>query len=245
MASPPPPLSLVFPAARDTRIDWAQLQRVAEIVQGDLDDDGDLEDGEYASVWEMWQHELRDANDDARPPAWYTAANAYWQDEAKCSLDDNGVLGGFAHISPADVADSRAFIFKLALQRPQWKRERVVDCGAGIGRVSKHLLVPLFDTVDLVEQSERLLRGVPDYVASPKLGQLFCMGLQDFEPPAKSYDLIWIQWVSSHLTDLDFVAFLKRCQRALSPHGWIAIKENVLLAGSPYEIDRDDSSMTR
>ncbi|KAJ0397472.1 hypothetical protein P43SY_006156 [Pythium insidiosum] len=253
---------LVSQEAPATSIDWDALRQVSEIVQRDLDDDDELDDvTEHSSIFAMWQQELRDVRSVdatvARQQAkWYASANDYWQDEANCPLDDNGVLGGFAHIAPADVHDSREFIIKIAMKRPQWKRETVVDCGAGIGRVTKSLLLPMFKHVDLVEQSERLLRGVPKYIrgvpptregedALKRVRKLYCMGLQDFDAAPGSYDLIWIQWVSSHLMDFDFVRFLQRCKLALAPHGWIAVKENVLLAGSPYEIDRQDSSMTR
>jgi protein N-terminal methyltransferase len=40
------------------------------------------------------------------------------------------------------------------------------DCGAGIGRVTKHLLLPLFEKVDLLEQSPRLLAAAPAYLSS-------------------------------------------------------------------------------
>ncbi|TMW67327.1 hypothetical protein Poli38472_012443 [Pythium oligandrum] len=249
-------LSLISSDDVSTRVDWRRLKMISEIIQSDLDDADELDDhSDYSSVYEMWQHELKDVQEleasGAKQAVWYSSANDYWQDEEKCSLDDNGVLGGFAHISPADVHDSKEFIYKLALKRPQWKRDVVVDCGAGIGRVTKNLLLPLFQRVDLIEQSERLLRGVPQYIgrddaaALSRVRNLYCMGLQDFTPASRSYDLVWIQWVSSHLTDVDFVDFLKRCKAGLAPHGWIAVKENVLLAGSPYEIDRQDSSMTR
>ncbi len=48
------------------------------------------------------------------------------------------------------------------------------DCGAGIGRVSKHLLLPLFERVDLLEQSPRLLAAAPAYLGGsgdPKEGK--------------------------------------------------------------------------
>ena len=124
-----------------------------------------------------------------------------------------------------------------------------IDCGAGIGRVSKYLLLPIFDHVDLVEQSERLLRGSFNYVCLPTLQErmrhFFCMGLQDFDPKPNSYDIFWIQWVCPHLHDLDIVNFLRKCQRALRPNGYICIKENVMVQGTPFEIDKEDSSVTR
>jgi hypothetical protein len=38
------------------------------------------------------------------------------------------------------------------------------DCGAGIGRVSKHLLLPRCEAVHLVEQSPRLLGASAEYI---------------------------------------------------------------------------------
>ncbi|RHZ41106.1 hypothetical protein DYB26_002732 [Aphanomyces astaci] len=71
------------------------------------------------------------------------------------------------------------------------------------------------------------------------------MGMQDFQPEPHAYDLIWCQWVLGHLTDSDFVAFLKRCQKALAPDGVICIKENAINEGVPYYVDKDDSSLGR
>lgn len=39
------------------------------------------------------------------------------------------------------------------------KSERAVDCGCGIGRVTKHLLLPLFDLVDMVDVTESFIQG--------------------------------------------------------------------------------------
>ena len=40
------------------------------------------------------------------------------------------------------------------------------DCGAGIGRVTKHLLLPLFKTVDMVEQNQEFLNAAKAYLVS-------------------------------------------------------------------------------
>lgn len=44
-----------------------------------------------------------------------------------------------------------------------WGRQWA-DCGAGIGRVSKHLLLPRCAAVHLVEQSPRLLNASEAYI---------------------------------------------------------------------------------
>ena len=43
---------------------------------------------------------------------------------------------------------------------------RVLDCGAGIGRVSKRLLLPLFSEVDLLEQNPTFLEKAKTYLVS-------------------------------------------------------------------------------
>ena len=41
---------------------------------------------------------------------------------------------------------------------------RALDCGAGIGRVSKKLLLPLFSEVDLLEQNPAFLERAKTYL---------------------------------------------------------------------------------
>jgi hypothetical protein len=41
---------------------------------------------------------------------WYTKAVDYWD---KQDASDNGVLGGYGHLSGPDVRDSRAFLHKV------------------------------------------------------------------------------------------------------------------------------------
>ena len=41
-----------------------------------------------------------------------------------------------------------------------------VDCGAGIGRVSKRLLLPLFDSVDMEEQNPAFLKKAEEYLVN-------------------------------------------------------------------------------
>ncbi len=57
------------------------------------------------------------------------------------------------------------------------------------------------------------------------------------------YDLIWIQWVTGHLTDIDFITFFQRCQQHLKKNGMIVLKENTTANG--FIVDKTDSSLTR
>lgn len=53
-----------------------------------------------------------------------------------------------------------------------------MDCGSGIGRISKHLLTKHFKRVDLVEQNSEFLETAKTYLAerAKKIGQFFPVG---------------------------------------------------------------------
>lgn len=72
-----------------------------------------------------------------------------------------------------------------------------LDCGAGIGRITKRLLLPLFRVVDMVDVTEDFLVKAKTYLGEEgkRVRNYFCCGLQDFSPEPQSYDVIWIQWV--------------------------------------------------
>ena len=95
---------------------------------------------------------------------------------------------------------------------------RALDCGAGIGRITKHLLTkvtqsdesPLdlvhlqhFQRVDLLEQDKHFLEKAVEYLdGNNRVGSLFCSGLQNFDFVPETYDVIWCQ-VSSLCLYLD------------------------------------------
>ena len=123
-----------------------------------------------------------------------------------------------------------------------WNSLLAVDCGAGVGRVSKDLLKKYYSEVHLVEVAQPLLdQAKKDLGGYP--AQYFCDSLHTFKPSI-TYDLAWAQWVLGHLTDDDLQAFLERIAGALSPSGLFIIKENVLREGT-FILDEEDSSITR
>ncbi|XP_014275305.1 N-terminal Xaa-Pro-Lys N-methyltransferase 1-B [Halyomorpha halys] len=173
-------------------------------------------------------------------PVFYSKAKSYW---SNVSPTINGVLGGYGFISSCDIQGSEEFLSKLFQFENHPDRTRALDCGAGIGRITKHLLLKHFDTVDLIDQNQDFIETAKVYVNSPQLGKLYCSGLQNFQPEEK-YDLIWCQWVLGHLTDEDLKKFMRNCKNALRENGIIVVKENVTSSG---EIEKDDvdSSITR
>lgn len=56
-------------------------------------------------------------------------------------------------------------------------KTKALDCGAGIGRITKHLLQRHFASVDLVEQNPSFLEEAKKYLEnSKKVGKMFPQG---------------------------------------------------------------------
>uniref|UniRef100_A0A8C4WXK9 Alpha N-terminal protein methyltransferase 1 n=1 Tax=Eptatretus burgeri TaxID=7764 RepID=A0A8C4WXK9_EPTBU len=115
------------------------------------------------------------------------------------------------------------------------RKEFALDCGAGIGRTTKYLLLPIFSRVDMVDMIPLFLRiARKSYLkANIRRVRFICSALQDFRP----------KWVTGHLTDDDLLEFLRRCRRALRQDGILIIKDNVAHEG--VHIDVKDSSVCR
>ncbi|CAH0691802.1 unnamed protein product [Spodoptera exigua] len=172
----------------------------------------------------------------------YTRAANYW---ASVPATVDGVLGGFGHISETDINGSKAFLDDiLAFENPP-ATKLALDCGAGIGRVTKYVLLPRFEKVDLVEQDEKFLKTAKEFIGydDEKLGTLYQSSLQSFKPE-KKYDVIWCQWVTGHLKDYDLIDFFERCRMSLNTNGVMVVKENVTTS-TEIEYDENDSSVAR
>ena len=173
------------------------------------------------------------------------------------------MLGGYGHVSDGDQASSIEYIEGLKLD----KAGVALDVGAGIGRVSKHVLLKTFAKVpahfatvavcsdfpcalvgwqcDMLEADKGFAEKARSFVDNENLENIFVMGMEEFTPENKRYALIWIQWCIIYLTDDVLVAFLQRCAEGLAPGGVIGIKDNVCPPAMGFEVDNTDNSVTR
>ncbi len=181
----------------------------------------------------------------------HAASLTYWSSIAP-TVD--GMLGGFPQISRIDLRGSANFLAKLRRQHPNPNPEatatlhRGVDCGAGMGRVTAGLLSEVCEIVDVVEPVEKFAYQAKGMKMSGKgrVGELYITGLEEWEPAAQTYDLVWIQWCLGHLTDRQLIEYLRRCGDALTGSGWIVVKENMSTDRRGGDIfDEVDSSVTR
>ncbi|CAE7448395.1 Mettl11b [Symbiodinium natans] len=201
-------------------------QRVRELghdIHG-VDDAG----REYGSLSELWliQGQQRDK---------FYKVNADWWVkgyEGRVSLEGT-MIGDEA--SEEDVLHSQDFLRK-ALSLACFASEEgltqpcsALDCGAGIGRVTKHVLLPaVCGNVTLVDQSLKWLQTAQKYLAHAKDRCHFVhCRLENFQPSAK-FDIIWIQWTLQYLIDEDAVYLLQHVAAGLTQQGIIVLKENNL-----------------
>jgi len=77
------------------------------------------------------------------------------------------------------------------------------DVGAGVGRVTKHLLCPLFKEVDMLDQSAKFINSSYLGYEANVVDKYICP-MQEFKF-SKKYDLIWIQWVRLLLCYINFL----------------------------------------
>ncbi|KAL8278482.1 hypothetical protein RQP46_009172 [Phenoliferia psychrophenolica] len=142
----------------------------------------------------------------------FAAGVSYW---ANTPATVNGVLGGYGPTTAVprlDAAMSRMLLLSILPQLstivpphrhtknaspPSPRRSfRALDCGAGIGRVTSTVLLPLFDRVDLVEPVQKFLDTARDDAtkahkegwklvkdgAHNKGVRMWLAGLQHFDP---------------------------------------------------------------
>ena len=108
------------------------------------------------------------------------------------------MLGGYGHVSDGDQLSSIDYIKRLKLD----SKGIALDVGAGIGRVSKNVLLPCFAKGDILEANAGfaekvalfyyffiwILKGCDlrlqarTYVDNENLEHIFVKGMEDFTP---------------------------------------------------------------
>ncbi|XP_076873659.1 N-terminal Xaa-Pro-Lys N-methyltransferase 2 [Brachyhypopomus gauderio] len=172
----------------------------------------------------------------------YHRAQNFYKD---VPASEEGMMGDFVELSELDLESSRQFLKKCVGPGKAGTR-RALDCGCGIGRVSKGVLFPVFQTLEMLDMMENfILHAHECYLGdcADRVESYYVYNLQDFTPPPKRYDVVWMQWVACHLTDKDLMEFLRRAQAGLRPSGVIVLKDNMARQGC--RLDPVDSSVIR
>ncbi|KAL8508276.1 hypothetical protein ACS0TY_018749 [Phlomoides rotata] len=244
-----------YPSVPHSHLNNSKLLKVGVNPLNSLQMDGggvDSDGRQFGSAEEMWREEVGDS-DPFKKSQWYSQGVGYWQG-VEATVD--GVLGGYGHVNKPDIEGSEAFLNSVLAERfpdaaSRGRRLVSLDCGSGIGRITKNLLIRYFNEVDLLEPVSHFLDTARRNLAPENLMvtedyravNFFCVPLQEFTPEAGRYDIIWIQWCIGHLSDDDFVSFFNRAKGGLKPGGLFILKENIARSG--FVLDKEDKSITR
>ena len=168
----------------------------------------------------------------------YEKAKEYWEN---CEPTIHDMLGGNPEVNEIDLKVSRKLIENL-IESKKLNLTNVIDCGAGIGRVTDLVLKDYFSEIDLVEMNPEFVKYAKDFFKNNlKIKNIFCSPLQKFIF-TKKYNCIWIQWCLENLEDNDLNIFLKNCYNYLEKDGLVIIKENIVDKGY-YLCDQDYSKI--
>jgi hypothetical protein len=145
---------------------------LATIIMQDMSARGfSTEAADGQTIPNLWSSLL--TGDRSALSRWYAAGSAYW-DDPKVPTDIEGVLGGLGYVSERDIVESERFLRDVTIQlllqrdapssdeeaaavaaapslRPWLSAGAVLDVGAGVGRVSQHLLQLHFPACVLLE----------------------------------------------------------------------------------------------
>ena len=178
---------------------------------------------------------------------WYATNNDWWRHDKGGgyggSTDEEAMIGDRG--GEADGIEGLAFldrvIMESSLQNNKIKFVKAIDAGAGVGRVTKLILLKRYDTVQLVEADSGWSKRSKIYLGRKRSARctFTCSRIEELLPDrddSRSVNLIWLQWTLQYLTDADVVITLEKLAACLIPRtGILIVKEN-----RPYGAARAD-----
>ncbi|KAJ0081301.1 hypothetical protein Patl1_11557 [Pistacia atlantica] len=103
---------------------------------------------QFKNAEEMWREQIGEEGEPHKKTQWYREGVSYWEG-VEASVD--GVLGGFGKVNDVDIKGSEAFLQTLFFERfnnaARTQHLVALDCGSGIGRITKNLLIRHFNEV--------------------------------------------------------------------------------------------------
>ena len=113
---------------------------------------------------------------------------------------------------------------------PNLKTDRALEVACGAGQLSRRILVPKFEKVDLFDQATDAIEEVKLWSRETEnIGRLDLVRMQDFKF-METYTLIALNWSIGYLSDEELVTFLKKCKAGLGenkyPNGCLIVLDN-------------------
>ena len=202
------------------------------------------EDGRFYNSYDALTSEQTERRDE-----FYGANKLYWEHGGCLAKnDDEAMVGDSDGIE--DAVEGLSFLDRLLADdhdklQPGHKRKflHAVDAGAGVGRITKHVLLKRYDEVRLVEGDEGWSKRSKVYLGRKRASRctfsnqrLHILSGADVRNWGEPADLVWIQWTLQYLTDDDVVDCLRTLVGGLrAGSGVLVVKEN-----RPFGSARED-----
>lgn len=168
---------------------------------------------------------------------WYQANNQFWIDGGYGGLtDDEAMIGDEGAL--ADGEEGLNFLDRLLSFRPNVRCCNAIDAGAGVGRITKLILLKRFENVHLIEADPKISKRSRAYLGRKRAERctFTCCRLEESDFGGQAVDLVWLQWTLQYLTDADAVRTLINIGKVLTgKNGILIVKEN-----RPYGNARSD-----
>ena len=184
---------------------------------------------------------------------YYQANDKYWSDGGSGGrTDDEAMVGDGGALD--DGAEGLAFLDRLiarqklnatsdSIRNAKRRVSVAVDLGAGVGRITKSVLLKRYDEIRLVEANEGLSKRSKVYLGRKRGARCLFTNchLQDISTHdiiewGQPADLMWLQWTLQFLTDNDAIDCLRTLAEGLQPDvGVLVVKEN-----RPFGYARED-----
>ena len=187
----------------------------------------------YPCLEALWHEQAKMQKD------YYVANDRWWDSDGYGGASDEEAMIGDSG-SEEDIRHSLAFLDALRARRPTMILRAALDAGAGVGRVTKHVLLRRCDHVCLVEPCERWHKQSRRYLGNKRAGAcaFVCSRLEELSmasgprtsgssPEQQQYDLVWIQWTLQYLIDAHVVSALRVLASYLTTEGVLVLKENL------------------
>lgn len=181
----------------------------------------------------------------ARREEFYRANDRYWATGGCGGLtDDEAMIGDTGGLQ--DAREGLSFLDRLLDDGSStvFPLHDAVDVGAGVGRITKHVLLKRCRRVRLVEGDGGWCKRSRVYLGRKRAAHCVFVHRRLDELSAADVtawggdvvDLVWIQWTLQYLIDDDVVTCLRTLSTGLRPGtGYLVVKEN-----RPYGTARED-----